>query len=405
MEDYYVYTDHMTVGYGGVPLIEDIEIGVRRGEILTLIGPNGSGKSTILKSIIRQLRLLAGTVVLDGNGMAGMSEREVARRLSILMTERMNPELMSCWDVVATGRYPYTGRLGLLSQTDRRKVDEAVEMVHAQDFADQPFSCISDGQRQRLLLARAICQEPEVIVLDEPTSFLDVHHKLELLDILKTLVREKQVAVIMSLHELDLAQKVSDRIVCVNRRCVERCGTPEEIFTDDYIRSLYGISRGSYNAKFGCLEMAAVPGPARVFVIGGGGSGVPVYRMLQRRGIPFAAGVLHENDVDYPVAGALAAELISEKPYEAISEASFRRARESIDRCERVLCPLHQFGETNRKNLALREYAREHALLAEPEELACWHVPRGVAETFCEHTGGPDAKDGPAAGGKGSKEV
>lgn len=369
MENYYIYTDHMTVGYDGVPLIENIQIGVRRGEILTLIGPNGSGKSTILKSIIRQLRLLAGTVVLDGNSMAELSERDVARRLSILMTERMNPELMSCWDVVATGRYPYTGRLGLLSQTDRQKVDEAMEMVHAQDLADRPFSCISDGQRQRLLLARAICQEPEVVVLDEPTSFLDVHHKLELLDILKTMVREKQVAVIMSLHELDLAQKLSDHVVCVNRHCVERCGTPEEIFTDDYIRSLYGIERGSYNAKFGCLEMAAVPGPPRVFVIGGGGSGIPIYRMLQRRGIPFAAGVLSENDMDYPVASALAAELISEKPYEPISEASFRRALGSIDRCERVICPLDCFGEANRQNLALKEYAQKHSLLAKPEEI------------------------------------
>jgi len=396
MENYYVYTDHMTVGYDGIPLIENIQIGVHRGEILTLIGPNGSGKSTILKSIIRQLRLLAGTVVLDGNSMAELSERDVARRLSILMTERMNPELMSCWDVVATGRYPYTGRLGLLSQTDRQKVDKAMEMVYAQDLADRPFSCISDGQRQRLLLARAICQEPEVVVLDEPTSFLDVHHKLELLDILKTMVREEQVAVIMSLHELDLAQKVSDRVVCVNRRCVERCGTPEEIFTDDYIRSLYGIERGSYNAKFGCLEMAAVPGPPRVFVIGGGGSGIPIYRMLQRRGIPFAAGVLSENDMDYPVASALAAELISEKPYEPISEASFRRACESIDRCERVICPLNRFGEANRQNLALKEYAQKHSLLAAPEEIECWAAPQKAAGTRSKHCIGPDTACRPA---------
>ncbi|MGI5979192.1 MAG: ABC transporter ATP-binding protein [Oscillospiraceae bacterium] len=370
MEEYYIYTEHMSVGYDGMPLIENIELGVRRGEILTLIGPNGSGKSTILKSIIRQLRLLAGTVVLDGRDMAAMSENDVSRRLSILMTERLRPELMSCRELVATGRYPYTGRLGILTKEDRQKVDEAMTLVHAQALSDRPFSCVSDGQRQRLLLARALCQEPEVLVLDEPTSYLDIRHKLELLDILKTMVREKRLAVVMSLHELDLAQRISDRVVCVNGHSVDRCGTPEEIFTDAYIRKLYGIDRGSYNAASGCLEMAPVPGAPRVFVIGGGGSGIPVYRMLQRRGIPFAAGVLSENDADYAVACALAAELIAEEPFAPVGEAAFQSARESIDRCGRVLCPLAHFGEANRRNLALREYARKRAFLICTEDLA-----------------------------------
>ena len=233
MNTYYLHTENMTVGYDGKPLIEHIEIGVRRGEILTLIGPNGSGKSTILKSMIRQLKLIAGTVVLDGRSMADMREGDIAKKLSIVMTERIRAELMSCYDLVATGRYPYTGRLGLLTEADHAIVREAIRTVHGSEFADRPFTQISDGQRQRLLLARAICQEPEVIVLDEPTSFLDIRHKLELLDILKNLVREKNVAVILSLHELDLAEKVSDRVVCVAGNRIERCDTPENIFTDE----------------------------------------------------------------------------------------------------------------------------------------------------------------------------
>ena len=226
MDTWYIRTEHMDVGYDGVPLIRDIEIGVRRGEILTLIGPNGSGKSTILKSMIRQLKLLAGVVVLDGEAMAAMKEGDIAKKMAIVMTERLRAELMTGEDVVATGRYPYTGRLGILTAADKQKVREAVALVHGEDFADRPFSQISDGQRQRLLLARAVCQEPEVIVLDEPTSFLDVKHKLELLEILKKLVRERNVAVLMSLHELDLAQKISDRVVCVASNAVDRCGTP-----------------------------------------------------------------------------------------------------------------------------------------------------------------------------------
>ena len=294
MDTYKIRTEHMTVGYRGVPLIRDIEIHVRKGEILSLIGPNGAGKSTILKSIIRQLALIGGTVYLDGRAMRSLSEQTVAQSMSVLMTERVQPELMTCGDVVSTGRYPYTGLMGVLSAADRRKVREAMALVHAEELYDRDFSQISDGQRQRVLLARAICQEPEVIVLDEPTSFLDIRYKLELLSMLKQLVREKQLAVVMSLHEIDLAQKVSDHILCVRHNAVDRYGTPEEIFSGGYIAELYGITSGSYNEAFGFPELQAARGQPQVFVIGGGGSGLPIYRRLQQHGIPFAAGILHD---------------------------------------------------------------------------------------------------------------
>ena len=359
MAEDYIWTENMTVGYGKTPLIRQIGIHVRAGEIVTLIGPNGAGKSTILRSVIRQLGLLEGTVYLDGMPMKGMGEREIAKRMSILMTERIHPELMNCEDVVGTGRYPYTGRMGILTAEDRGKVREAMELVHAWDLASRDFSQISDGQKQRILLARAICQDPSVIVLDEPTSFLDIRHKLELLTILKDLVRRKKVAVLMSLHELDLAQKLSDYIVCVKGEYIERCGTPEEIFTSSYITGLYGITKGSYYAEFGCLEMEPVKGKPQVFVIGGNGSGIPVYRRLQRMGIPFAAGILHENDVDYPIARSLASQVISEMPFEPIREETYDRAAEVLASCGQVICCLKEFGTLNDKNRKLAELGRD----------------------------------------------
>ena len=359
MAEDYIWTENMTVGYGKTPLIRQIGIHVRAGEIVTLIGPNGAGKSTILRSVIRRLGLLEGTVYLDGMPMKGMGEREIAKRMSILMTERIHPELMNCEDVVGTGRYPYTGRMGILTAEDRGKVREAMELVHAWDLASRDFSQISDGQKQRILLARAICQDPSVIVLDEPTSFLDIRHKLELLTILKDLVRRKKVAVLMSLHELDLAQKLSDYIVCVKGEYIERCGTPEEIFTSSYITGLYGITKGSYYAEFGCLEMEPVKGKPQVFVIGGNGSGIPVYRRLQRMGIPFAAGILHENDVDYPIARALASQVISEMPFEPIREETYDRAAEVLASCGQVICCLKEFGTLNDKNRKLAELGRD----------------------------------------------
>lgn len=368
MKNYFFYTDKMSVGYDGKPLIKEIEIKVNRGEILTLIGPNGAGKSTILKSITRQLKTISGTVYLDGREMRQMSNKEVSKRLAVVLTERMRPELMTCEEVVATGRYPYTGTLGILSQEDWEKVWNAMEMVHAEDLKKRDFTAISDGQRQRILLARAICQEPEVIVLDEPTSFLDIKHKLELLTILKRMVASRQVAVVMSLHELDLAQKISDVVVCVHGEYIERYGTPEEIFTSEYIHTLYGVTSGSYNADFGCLELGAPQGEPEVFVIAGNGSGIREYRRLQRAGIPFRTGVLHENDIDYEAAKTLAAEVIAEKAFESISEAHYQEALESMKKCGRVICCVSEFGTMNRKNEELLVEARRLGIAVDRAE-------------------------------------
>ncbi len=365
MKDGYLHTRDLAVGYHGKPLIQNIRLELARGQIMTLIGPNGAGKSTILKTIIRQLDRVAGTVVLDGAGMERMSEREVSRRMSVLMTGHIHPEWMTCEDVVATGRHPYTGRLGILSREDWEKVAQCLELVHAAGLAERDFSQISDGQRQRILLARALCQEPEVLVLDEPTSFLDIRHKLELLAILKDMVRTRNLAVIMSLHELDLAQKISDYVVCVRGDRIDRQGPPEEIFTADYMMELYGAARGSYNALFGSLELEPVRGEPEVFVIGGGGAGIPVYRRLQRQGVPFAAGVLAENDLDYPVASVLAAQVVSEKCFQPVGEGAFRQAAAVMERCGRVLCPVAAFGPVNERNRLLREMAREAGKLEE----------------------------------------
>lgn len=250
----FLETEKLSVGYDGKPLIRDVCLQVQRGKIVTLIGPNGSGKSTILKTIVGQLSKVSGTVLLEGAPMERCGQKEIAKRMAILMTERIHPELMTCYDVVSTGRYPYTGALGLLGKEDKRIVEESLELVHGRDMADRPFDAISDGQRQRVLLARALCQTPEIIVLDEPTSYLDIRYKLELLTILKTMVREKNLAVLMSLHELDLAQRVSDTVVCVSGDRIDRMGPPEEIFSNDYISRLYHMEPGKYDPCFDTLE-------------------------------------------------------------------------------------------------------------------------------------------------------
>ncbi|MDD6211605.1 MAG: ABC transporter ATP-binding protein [Clostridiales bacterium] len=366
MSPYYFYTDHMTVGYQGVPLIEKIKIQLNKGEILTLVGPNGAGKSTIMKSISGQLDLIGGAVYLDQNNFFSLGRQERSQKMAVVLTEKIRGEMMTCEDVVATGRYPYTGRFGILSEKDHQEVREVMDLVHVTEIKDCDFTRISDGQRQRVMLARAICQEPDLILLDEPTSFLDIKYKLEFLSILQDLKRQKQLTVIMSLHELDLAQRISDRVLCIRNHMVEKEGTPEEVFTPGYIRELFGIEAGSFDEQTGVPELAAPQGKPEVFIIAGGGSGRNVYRRLQRQGIPFATGILFENDLDSPVAQALASRVVKVPAFEEIGEAEFRQARELMMECRHVICCRDHFGVWDRKNGELLELARRENKLSSP---------------------------------------
>ena len=241
MKHYYFSTKNMCVGYDQKPLIKEIEITLHKGEILSLIGPNGAGKSTVLKSIAGQLKLLDGTVYLGEENLSAMKVSDLAKKMSVLFTEKIRAELKTCRDVVATGRYPYTGWFGVLSKEDEQIVDEVMELIHITELSGQDFDRISDGQKQRVMLARAICQEPEILILDEPTSYLDIKYKLEFLSILQEMRVKKGLTVIMSLHELELAKIVSDRILCLKDEYVLRYGSPDEVFTSDFIERLFDI--------------------------------------------------------------------------------------------------------------------------------------------------------------------
>ncbi|NLL78863.1 MAG: ABC transporter ATP-binding protein [Clostridiales bacterium] len=355
--EYYFSAKQMSVGYRKCPLIRNIEIGLKRGEILTLIGPNGAGKTTVLKSIAGQLALIGGVAFLGKENIQHIPDTELAQKMAVVFTDRLRTELLTCEEVVATGRYPYTGHFGILSKQDHAAVREAMEFGHVTEMKDQDFTKISDGQRQRVMLARAICQEPEIIILDEPTSYLDVRYKLEFLSILQKLKREKGLTVIMSLHELELAERVSDQILCIQGEYVDRLGTPAEIFQPSYIGKLFQIECGSYDEKSGSMELEPPEGEAEVFVIAGGGCGRNVYRKLQRQGIPFRTGILYQNDLDYPVAKALAAEVIEAEMFEPVAKALFETAKRQMDRCRRVICCKERFGSLESANRELLLYA------------------------------------------------
>lgn len=240
-----IKTEQLDSGYGRRVIVAGAELSVMPGEIAVLIGPNGAGKSTVLRTIAGQLEPIAGAVYIDGKERAGYESADIAKKQAVMLTERRPAERMTCEEVISLGRYPYTGRLGILSPYDRRIVGETMELVHVSELAGRSYDQISDGQRQRVLLARAICQEPEIMILDEPTSYLDIRHKLEFLDLLRDLTQQRGIAVIMSMHELELAHLTADSVICISAAGrVEKAGPPEEVFTDELISRLYGLEDG-----------------------------------------------------------------------------------------------------------------------------------------------------------------
>ena len=160
---------------------------------------------------------------------------------------------------------------------------------------------------------------------------------------------------------------MADQIVCVRDGAIDRCGTPDEIFSGGYIQRLYGVERAQFNENYGSLELQAPSGAPEIFVIGGGGEGIATYRRLQRRGIPFAAGVLHKNDLDYPVASALAARVVTERAFEPVGETAFAEAAAVLADCRRVICCCEHFGTMNQRNAALRDLAARRGILTEDD--------------------------------------
>lgn len=242
---------NLCAGYGKREIAHDISFTVNGGEVLTFIGQNGSGKSTLLKTLAGQIPALSGDMLIDGVSVSELKRNDAAKLVSAMLTDRPRTDMMTCLDVVETGRYPYTGTFGLLGDADRKAVSEAMEMTDCAKLADCFFSEISDGQKQRVMLARAVCREPKILLLDEPTSFLDIHYKLTFLEMLDRLRRERDIAVVMSLHETELAGKISDKVMLLKNGICTALGKPAELLDRKTLTEHFDISDELYEKYHG----------------------------------------------------------------------------------------------------------------------------------------------------------
>ncbi len=240
----------LSVGYKkDNPVISGIDLKLEKGTVAALIGANGSGKSTLLKTLIGELKPLAGTVMSGGRPMESYSRKERAKSIAILMTDRVNPGFMTVKEVVALGRYPYTDITGRLTRADEEAVEKALFTLGVEELSGKGFNTLSDGQKQLVMLAKAVCQEPELLIMDEPASFLDINYKLELMKTVKKLSGEG-VTVMMSIHEPELAREIPDLLICIQKGRVARIGVPAEIFTEKILGEIYDTRDLGFYRKY-----------------------------------------------------------------------------------------------------------------------------------------------------------
>ncbi|MCK5313115.1 MAG: ABC transporter ATP-binding protein, partial [Desulfobacteraceae bacterium] len=242
---------------------------------------------------------------------------------------------------------------GNLNKEDDIVVLAALNLVRAQDLMFRDISTLSDGERQKVLIARALAQEPDIILLDEPTMHLDLKHRMEVMSILHDLCREKGICVVASLHDIEVAAKVSDRVALIKDDAIIAFGTPEDILRDDTVAKLYDFSNASFNRLLGNIEIRTKADKAKVFVIGGMGSASVLYRLLTKKGYEVATGVLLKNDIDYFVAKALGIQCIVQDELDIISMESIGQAFKIMEQCDFVIDAGFEAVHLNMANLEL----------------------------------------------------
>jgi iron complex transport system ATP-binding protein len=233
--------DALTLGYGDRVVVDDLDLAIAPGRVTAIVGANGCGKSTVLRAMARLIPPRAGRVVLDGRALGAVPSKEVARILGLLPQGPVAPEGIVVADLVGRGRHPHQGLLGRWSARDYEAVAQALEVTGIADLADRPVDELSGGQRQRVWIAMALAQETDILLLDEPTTFLDVAHQIEVLDLLTDLNRDRGTTIVMVLHDLNLAARYADELVAVREGRVHASGAPSEIITPELVREVFGL--------------------------------------------------------------------------------------------------------------------------------------------------------------------
>ena len=404
---------HITFGYDQQTLLYDVSLQIARGEMVGLLGPNGSGKTTLLRLISGILQPQQGLVILEGRTLQQWGRHKVAQRIAVVPQELHMPFDFTVQQMVELGRTPFVNSFwGSRSEQDRQLVQESMQATGIESFAMRVFHELSGGERQRVTLAMALAQQPALLLLDEPTSHLDIKYQVEILELAQQLNQERGVTIVAAIHDLNLAARYFPRLVLFQRGIVADAG-PTEVLEPGLLSRVYGIQvqvgilRGSEHLSVlppartekEHEESWADPNPPSplnrpmVHVIAGGGSGEVLMRALADAAIPFVAGALNIGDSDHTLALRLASRVITEQPFAPISPAALKQVRDSLTQVRiLVLCPT----AIGPGNLALMEEAAHAAkwglpvIVLNPSEANSVCLPNNtkrIGHNALDHTG------------------
>jgi iron complex transport system ATP-binding protein len=358
----------LTLGYDGEPVVREVSFTLARGQFLGLVGPNGSGKSTVVRALSRVLPPSRGQVLLDGVDVQRMRARELARRLAVVRQEAAVGFDFTVREVVLMGRAPHLSRFGLERSRDYEVAEECMALTTTAAFADRPITSLSGGERQRCMIARALAQEPGVLLLDEPTAHLDINHQIEILDLARRLTSQRSLATMVVLHDLNLASQYCDQLILLADGRVMAHGSPREVVDEGHIRAAYGAdvqvrlhptTGRPYVTLLSRLPVAAAPTrQTKVHLICGAGTGIELMRQLRQLGFAVSVGVVNVADSDQVEAEALDLPRVEEAPFSPIGEEAYRRNMEMARAAEVVIVTAAPFGRGNLANLEAAVRAR-----------------------------------------------
>ena len=357
---YALEVDSLQFSYDEDLILKNISFSIQKGEFVSIIGPNGSGKSTLLKNLCNICKPNQGILKIDDMDVDKYKVKELARKIALVPQDTSIAYDFSVFDIVLMGRNPYIGRFEKEKDSDFEITKEALKATNTFHLRDRNINEISGGERQRVIIARALTQQPDIIFLDEPTSHLDINHQIEVLSLLRKLNREKGTTIVLVIHDINLASRYSDKIILMNNGEILSMGSPQEVITrsniekaydlnviveeNPYTDSLYIVPLSLKREKKGTINK-------RVHVISGGGTGGEILSKLEETGCFISAGVINVGDTDWELAKKLSLNIVEEKPFTGISQEAFRKNMEFIKKTDLIVLSCTPYGKGNMKNL------------------------------------------------------
>jgi iron complex transport system ATP-binding protein len=366
----YLTLDKVDLGYHGRIVVKGVSLEVCTKEVVGLIGPNGSGKSTLLKAMCGLLNPTLGRVALDDTEIAKISRETLARKIGVVPQLPSLPESFSVLDTVLMGRYPHLGLMRYESKKDIEIVCEALRRTGIEHLTDRRVGEISGGERQRVVIARALAQEPMFLLLDEPTAHLDIQHQLEVMELVSSLAASG-LGVAIALHDFSLASRFCHRLVMLKDGSVFKEGIPKDVMTTENIKQVFGVTAMIYSdlASGPMVVNTTISRPCadnmylRVHIIGGGGSAAGVMHHLHSEGYRLTIGVLSQGDTDLSAARALGIEAVVVPAFAGIDDAAHQRNLEMAAQADCCIVANVAFGWGNLRNLESASVAQHLVLI------------------------------------------